>query len=160
MPAVVIRADQLEEFVRAKLEEKRQICRDVAYELILEAEARAVAETNRKGLVDQDQFKHSWDHRRLDNGAELGNDAPYADVLEYGRRPNRPGPPLAPIQEWVERKLVPNGIVDAEEAGEAARAIRWAIHKRGMEGRKILQGLRPWMLREYTQMVRTRLRER
>lgn len=37
---------------------------------------------------------------------QLRNDTPYAGVIEHGRRPNRPGPPLAPIVDWVRRKML------------------------------------------------------
>lgn len=66
---------------------------------------RAVRATNAAGSVDRGQFKRSWRAVRTEEGAELRNDAPYAGVIEYGRRPGRPGPPLAPIYEWVQRKL-------------------------------------------------------
>ena len=64
-----------------------------------------VQTTNKEGLVDQGLFKLSWSAHAVPRGAAVENTAPYAAVLEHGRRPNRPGPPLAPIYAWVQRKM-------------------------------------------------------
>ena len=69
-------------------------------------ERRAVKITNEVGAVDQGLFKQSWTHAvGKDKSAELRNDAPYAGIIERGRRPGRPGPPLLPIVGWVKRKF-------------------------------------------------------
>jgi hypothetical protein len=56
---------------------------------------------------------------------------PYAIVQEKGRTAGAPGPPLAPILAWVERKLGKSGA----EARRAAGAIRKKLHEKGMPGR-------------------------
>lgn len=105
--------------------------RAAAVEAVARGEAEAVRLTNADGLVDQGLYKASWKHRATLTGGELRNDAPYAGVIEFGRRPGAPGPPYAPILEWVNRKLVANGEVEPEEAEDVARAIQFSIHRNG-----------------------------
>lgn len=88
-----------------RLAEDTEIVRLSAGEACIRGEAQAVKRTTEVGAVDQGQFRLAWTHRRRADGAELRNDAPYAAVIERGRRPGRPGPPLAPIFAWVNRKL-------------------------------------------------------
>ena len=102
-------------------------------------EAEAVRLTDEAGAVDLTTYKASWEHRRTLNGAILRNTAPYAAVIEYGRRPGAPGPPLEPILKWVKRKLVPNGVVDPKEAVNAAYHIRNSIHVKGTRPRGIMR---------------------
>ena len=56
----------------------------------------------------------------------------YALVMELGRRPNKPGPPLAPIRRWVERQLGKSG----KEAKQIAFLVRRKIHRKGIAARK------------------------
>jgi len=79
---------------------------------------------------------------------------PYAVVMELGRRPGRPGPPLAPILAWVKRKgLAGTFSIKRGKTGHASRrrvggaktkaaqdmraavAIRKSIHEKGTKGR-------------------------
>lgn len=129
---------QFETELRNRLRRDTKFVEEAALDAALRGERDAVALTDRKGLVDQSQFKLGWKHRRIPRGAELGNDAPHAPVIEYGRRPNRPGPPLAPIREWVYRKLVATGQVAEEDADGLAFVIRRAIHRRGLPPHRIL----------------------
>lgn len=158
MPTVEIPASRFAEFIRERLQRDTDLVRKVALETALRGEAAAVAQTNKVGAVDMGHFKNAWSHRRIPKGAELGNSAPYADVIEHGRRPGRPGPPLAPIEEWVERKLVPNGLVEAKDAKSVAYAIRRSIHIKGTKPRLILTGLMPklreWFLLEAVRRLR------
>ncbi|CAN0449765.1 unnamed protein product, partial [Ectocarpus fasciculatus] len=68
-----------------------------------------------------------WHSRRITGGAEIGNEAPHADAIEYGRRPFRPGPPIAPIRRWVERKIQP----PPEQLEHVAWLVQRSIHRRG-----------------------------
>lgn len=88
-----------------------------------------VQTTNKEGLVDQGLFKLSWSAHAVPRGAAVENTAPYAAVLEHGRRPNRPGPPLAPIYAWVQRKM--RGAVKGQY--RVARALALGI-ARGTAG--------------------------
>lgn len=86
-------------------------------------------------LIYLETYYESFYARPTTRGAVLGNDAPYALVIEKGRRPNRPGPPLLPIQLWVQKKLGLSGA----EAKDAAFAIRRHIHEEGTEPHNIVQ---------------------
>lgn len=136
--ARVIGADIL----RMEVHLREQVTLEVAHH----AEARAVRGTNDKGAVHLGAFKLGWHVMSTAEGAALVNDVPYAGVIELGRRPGRPGPPFAPILEWVRRKLVPNGKIvprEGETMEEAARsaafAIRKTIHEKGTKPRYILR---------------------
>jgi hypothetical protein len=100
-----IKASQFTAWLSKRLQADTQIVREAALETCLWGEAAAVKRTNAVDAVDQGQFKLSWNHGAIPLGAEVRNDAPYAGVIERGRRPGRPGPPLAPILAWVNRKL-------------------------------------------------------
>lgn len=133
----------LGEDIRAMEEHLRET---LTMEIVLEAEYRAIQGTNDRGAVHLGAFKLGWHHRKIPGGAELYNDVPYAGVIEYGRRPGRPGPPFAPILEWVTRKLVPNGKIVPKEgetmeqaARSAAFAMRRTIHEKGTKPRHILR---------------------
>lgn len=122
----------------ATLAQRLRADTEIARRAALEAAQRTVADavrlTNEAGAVDQGLYKLSWTAAAVPGGAEVGNSAPYAAVIEYGRRPGRPGPPLAPILGWVQRKL---GVKGAE-AYPVAVAIQRRIHDRGTKPRRIL----------------------
>lgn len=65
----------------------------------------AVQITQNDGVVDRGQYVGAWRSRGIRGGAELRNDSPHAAVIEYGRRPGAPGPPIGPILAWVRRKI-------------------------------------------------------
>lgn len=67
--------------------------------------AAALVKTNKAKAVHLGAFKLGWKVEISGDGASVVNDVLYAGVIEFGRRPNRPGPPLEPIVEWVRRKL-------------------------------------------------------
>lgn len=86
------------------------------------------------GAVNTGNFKRSWRWSKLPDGAAVYNMAPYAGVIEYGRRPGSQMPPTRPIAQWIQRRLGKN----AKEAQGMAFAVAKAIGKRGLLGRKIL----------------------
>lgn len=100
-----IAAKDFAAWLSKRLAEDTEIVRKSALEALVRGEAQAVRRTTEVGAVDQGQFRLAWNARARPDGAELRNDAPYAAVIERGRRPGRPGPPLAPIFAWVNRKL-------------------------------------------------------
>ena len=114
--------------VEVLLRRQAKVWQDVA---LLEAahrlRAKAIQITNRKRIVDQGAYKNGWKVRKITDGVVLANDAPYAGVIEFGRRAGAPGPPLAPIQEWVNRKFPGT---DAEKRS-LAFVIRRSIHEKG-----------------------------
>lgn len=155
-----IKASDFGAWLRRRLAADTEIVRAAALEACAWGEADAVKRTREVEAVDQGQFVLAWSHRALPNGAELRNDAPYAAVIERGRRPGRPGPPLEPILLWVNRKLVKNGAVDPEAAHGVALAIRNAIHIRGTKPRWILRDtmrrMKPRFKREALRRLRAK----
>lgn len=87
------------------------------------------------GAVDTGNYLRSWKVKPTDLGATLYNIAPYAGVIEWGRRAGRRAPPVQILATWVQRKLG----LSRKEAQSAAFAISKAIAKRGLRARKVLR---------------------
>lgn len=124
----------------------------VTLEVAKRVEARAVQLTDKAGAVVDGLYKASWRTTAVRGGHEVRNDAPYAAVLELGRRPGMPGPPLDPIIEWVRKKGIVRGTLTKrgtarsrlsqatrDEVLAAAKSIRWAIHVKGTKPRFIMR---------------------
>jgi hypothetical protein len=155
VPTITLRVEDFERVLRERVASDLRIAERAAADAAMRGVARAVQRTNELGLVDMGAYKSGWKAE----GATLRNDAPYAGVIEYGRRPGRPGPPLAPIREWVLRKLVPEGAVAPEDAEGAARAIRDAIHVRGTPPKYVLRDLIPHLRADFVAAILARLRK-
>ena len=151
--------EALRELVRLTVRDVRAAAMETAHRGV----ALAVSKTNTEGLVDLGLYKNSWIAAPIfgpEGGAEIRNDAPYAGVIELGRRPGRPGPPFEPILRWVESKLVRNGEIEPEEAFDVAHAIRASIHVKGTPGRHVLGGIRPKVSRFYKAAALRLIRKR
>lgn len=120
-----------EQFERALRQSVRRVQKQ-AEAAAADACARGAAEgvklTNDLGLVNDGGYRRGWYHRRIPHGAEYGNSAPHAGVLEHGRRPGATPPPYEPIRAWVRKKLK---IRDEEELDRVTQAVIWKIHKLG-----------------------------
>ena len=117
--------------------------------------AKAIMGTDKAKAVHLGAFKLGWAVKLTPEGADVVNDVLYAGVIELGRRPGRPGPPLAPILEWVRRKVLksdPGMLTRGRKSKRAmtpkqreaklksiAIAIRNSIHKKGTKPRFILR---------------------
>jgi hypothetical protein len=147
---IVVTAAQFPAAIRERLRQDTALVERIALEVAQRGIADAVKGTDEAKAVDQSFYKLSWSARPIARGAILENTAPYAAILEYGRRPGRPGPPLSPILGWVERKLVRGGTLPASAAYPVAVAIREHIHRRGTKPRRILAKtvarVGPWFL--------------
>ncbi|MFA6166745.1 MAG: hypothetical protein WC700_09020 [Gemmatimonadaceae bacterium] len=66
--------------------------------------AIAVKATDDKSVMNIGQYKRSWRSVPTDRGATIENIAPYSGVIEDGRRPNGPPPPIDAIVAWCARK--------------------------------------------------------
>lgn len=102
--------------------------------------------------VDRGTYRRSFRFDDIDGGAIAYNFAPYAAVIEEGRRPGQRPPPVALILEWVKRKGIgrqygPNqagkrkvstALTDNEARG-IAFVIARAIGKRGVPAHHILE---------------------
>ena len=151
--ATRIRAQDYGRIVRRRLKRDRTEIRKAAAETAAQAVAELVEATDRAGLVDRGEFRNGWRNQRTPTGGKVGNEAPHAQAIEEGRRPNRPGPPLAPIRRWVERKIQP----PPEQLDRIAWAIRNKIHREGSEPKLILRSYRPRLMALFRANVRRRL---
>lgn len=98
------------------------IATDIGHAIV----ARATVKTNKADAVHMGAFKLGWRVVQDPNGVDVVNDVPYAGVIELGRRPKRPGPPLEPIREWVERKLLggaSKALKGAKKAGGTKKTV-------------------------------------
>lgn len=102
--------------------------------------------------VDRGTYRRSFRFDDVERGARAYNFAPYAAIIEEGRRPGQRMPPLAAIIEWVKRKGIgraygPNQAgkrrVSKALSDSAARGIAYviarAIAKRGVPAHHILE---------------------
>lgn len=150
------------EVLRQRLKDDAELVRKAMREAARRGESEAVALTSERDAVDLDFYRLAWrgGSKATKDGAELRNNAPYAAVIEYGRRPMRPGPPLAPILAWVESKLVRNGQVEPGDAWWVAESIRRHIHIKGTPPRGILfdvvKEMRKWSRDEAIQLLRAK----
>ncbi len=123
----------------------------------LAAAYRAVAqlqrETSQDNLVNTANYKRSWRADRTELGAVVANQAPYAAVIEEGRRAGSRQPPTEYIKRWAQRRL---GLSEAEAAA-AAFPIARAIAKKGLKPRRVLQSARPEIRRFVLEEIKREL---
>jgi hypothetical protein len=94
-----------------------------------------VAAGDATGRVNTGNFRRNWRSRAIDVGAEIFNNAPYAGVIEYGRRKGARQPPSEPIARWVQRKLGKS----REESQSIAFLIARKIARDGIPAQHILR---------------------
>lgn len=92
--------------------------------------------TSEIGAVNTGFYRQAWKYMPTPDGSQVFNQAPYAGVIELGRRPEKKQPPLEAIARWAQRKL---GLTE-KQAWHAAVPIARAIAKKGIPGRYVLQG--------------------
>ena len=105
------------------------------------------------GAVNTGQYLRSWRTERVPGGVRVWNSAPYAPIVEFGRRKGAKMPPVAEMEIWARRRLE----LSATEAKRAAFVIARAIARRGLEGRRIMTGARTVMTRYIEQEVQREL---
>lgn len=94
------------------------------------------------GAFNTGNYRRRFRVRELAIGASVYNDAPYAGVIDDGRRTGK-FPNLRAIEQWARRKLK----LSAKKAREAAYPIARAIAKRGLKPRKVISGANGLMKR-------------
>lgn len=98
---------------------------------------------------DTGNYKRSWKVVPTEDGANVFNDAPYASVIEDGRRVGARQPPLSAIEAWARRKLYSDSgkgklgpkLTPKRRASMAAAAafpIARAIARRGLKPRGVM----------------------
>ncbi len=142
--------------IRRRLAQDTEEAKKAALDACWMAYREARRLTKARGLIFTEEYHGSFYARPTPKGAVIGNDAPFALVIEKGRRPNRPGPPLAPILEWVEGKLGLSG----DEAKEAAFHIREKIHRKGTKPHAILEQAANKLQEYHRNACRRRLQRR
>jgi len=108
--------------------------------------------------INNSHYLQGWKAAKLDNGAVLFNDTPYAAVIEHGRRPGSKQPPLAPIAEWLEQKLrgkVKNRKKRLAQARSLAFVVARAIGRRGLPAHRVMARTR----RKLNPLVQRAVRE-
>jgi len=88
------------------------------------------------GAVNTGTYLRSWRARPTERGSILENRAPYAGVIELGRRRGA-FPPSEAIARWAQRRLG----LSREEALRAAFPIARAIANRGLQARNVMTGV-------------------
>jgi hypothetical protein len=145
MARIVVTMERFPAALQRSLQDRRRlVAKVVALEICHRALNWAVRLVNAERIVDTGFYKKSFFVRSTRNGAELVNTAPYAGVIEHGRRPRATMPPLDAIVEWVRRKLRFTGgkrprKFREQEAIALAELIRWKIYHRGIPPKHIFR---------------------
>jgi len=105
------------------------------------------------GAVNTGHYKRSWKAERMSDGARVHNTAPYASVIESGRRAGSAFPPIKLIERWAQRRLG----LSPKEAKAAAFPIARAIAKRGLKGRKVMEKALPKIEQDFLVEVEAEL---
>ena len=94
------------------------------------------AGTGKGGAVNTGAFLRAWKSEVVSarDAVHIYNQAPYAGVIEYGRRPNSTPPPVEAIARWAQRRFR----MPYERARGLAFGIAKRIGRRGLAGRFIL----------------------
>lgn len=90
--------------------------------------------TSKKGVVNTGFYKRAWKAEKTGYGARVYNQAPYASIMEHGRRAGKRMPPKEPIVRWIQRRLGRS----EQEARRLAFVFQRAIARKGITGRKVL----------------------
>ena len=65
--------------------------------------AKSIPMLVERSPMDTGLYAQSWDFKKEEWGAVLGNYAPHAPIIEYGARPFTP--PIGPLLAWAKRVL-------------------------------------------------------
>ena len=106
---------------------------------ILTGQASPASENGAVGAVNTGFFKRAWKTQMLSDGARVYNAAPYAGVIEHGRRAGSKMPPKEAIVRWIQRRMGKS----EKEARSLAFVVQRAIARRGLLPRRILSGNTP-----------------
>lgn len=154
-PVSTVASGALGDVLAERFAAQRQAVLDVVHEQALRGVVRVMQtiEATPNKPVDTGYYRHSISADLDDDGADVGSDAPYAAVIEYGARPF--WPPFEPIYRWVLRKFrvrfneqakaVRGASKEAKaharevEAAKIARAIQRAIAVRGLQPKFVFQ---------------------
>ena len=108
------------------------VAEEVAQRTVAEVSQRAQDEIGDDGTGE---YAAGFESLPIDDGYEVRNPVPYSGVVEMGRRPKRPGPPLEPILVWLARK---HPELTEDELYAAASYVRDQIHIFGTRPKRFL----------------------
>ena len=95
-------------------------------------------------VFDTGNYLRAWRFSLHHNGAVLFNSAPYAAVIDLGRRPGSKMPPVDAILNWVMHKKLGGFKGKYASRRQAARGLAFAIArsiaKKGMPARHVMTG--------------------
>lgn len=138
---LVVELDQLGEelarWIEQQVAEDFELLRTHVGAEVAQRTLAFVGEASTKVARDMGEYAMGWQVTSDDEGRswDVLNPVPYSGVIEMGRRPMRPGPPLQPIYDYVRRK---HPELDASETMAMARAVREQVHIQGTPPRRIL----------------------
>lgn len=95
------------------------------------------------GAVSTGNYLRSWKVAPTERGAVLRNWAPYAGIIERGRRAGAPMPPPQALARWAQLKLG----LSRKEAESAGWAMAREIARRGLRPRRVLASVMPFARR-------------
>jgi len=93
------------------------------------------------GAVNTGQYKRSWKYTDTAEGGKVFNNAPYAPIIEYGRRPGKGISQVGQIAvaTWAMRRLG----VDYSKAKGIAYCLSQKYKRVGLKGRYVLRDSLP-----------------
>ena len=151
------------EFIRNLKEKARDLAIEAMQESALEGVSDIVNRIKKAKLVDTGALAQSVMATPTKTGAAIDITAPYAGVMEYGRRPGAAMPPLDAIYAWVVRKGLATEDPDEEdgegEAWDIARAIQLSIARSGIEPRRFMARAMKKIRKESRDRIIERLKE-
>lgn len=128
-----------------------------AFERFHETMARRVLlimqqETRRQKAVFRGRLIRSWRISRGQRRAEMliRNIAPYADVVDGGRRPNSRMPPSSVLVPWIQQRFG----VSRKQAQRLAYPVARAIARKGIRPRRIVENGAAEVRRVYDHALR------
>ena len=104
----------------------------------MRAQTIVVAETQRKRVFNTGHYEAAWKAERIVDGIRLYNLAPYAGIIEYGRRPGR-----RPRSEWLIPWVMRKFRLPQKAAAGIAFVVARKIGQKGIPGRYVLRDAMP-----------------
>jgi hypothetical protein len=121
----------------------------------MRAQSVVVTATTQKKKVNTGFYRLAWKAERVSGASAVRvyNQAPYAGVIEYGRRPGARMPPVEPLARWAQRKLA----LPYPQARSIGFAIARSIQKKGIPASNVLGGAIPKLEKAFVQEVKREL---
>lgn len=101
MPTIVVNVNQLPERLKFHVRAVERDLIHLARHVVRRGRTMARAISYSEDIIASRRYVNSFVVNTTYNGASLSNTAPYADVIEFGRRPGATPPPIAAIERWM-----------------------------------------------------------